>query len=286
MTTQPRDLMLIDRARQALAEAQSLDEVVDLRDKAAALGAYLKRRDGAEEAAGHALEIRVRAERKTGEMLRARKKHPGGRPNWLQPATSLPATLEELGVEKTQALRWQRIASIPEEKFESEIQERTLAGDLSTSQMVRFARDVKTEAKRDLQTREEDARSMKLWGGQTAELTPQSIEQAKSAHLEYRARREAEEQAAAIRRLPVTALLAKWTDFHNEFHRAVVCIQTEQECDDLRDVLCELQDSLVVFEELFRERDDRFGVEPHLVKIREQERERGADRIRFEARVS
>lgn len=67
-------------------------------------------------------EIKIRAERKAGEMLRERKKHPPGpeRKDKLHDVTYLPK-LEDLGIEKIQSSRWQNIASIPEEEFEKEI---------------------------------------------------------------------------------------------------------------------------------------------------------------------
>lgn len=40
---EPRDLVLLSKAGKALAEATALDEVKDLRDKAAAVRAYIKK---------------------------------------------------------------------------------------------------------------------------------------------------------------------------------------------------------------------------------------------------
>jgi ParB family chromosome partitioning protein len=70
-----------------------------------------------------ALEIKLRAERKAGQFIADMKEQDllskGGRPtetgNKVLPV--LP-TLKELGVEKVESQRWQRIAAIPEERFE------------------------------------------------------------------------------------------------------------------------------------------------------------------------
>ena len=49
-------------------------------------------------------------------------KNLGGNPNLLQDATSsVPPTYKDLGIEKTQSQRWQKIASIPEPTFEARI---------------------------------------------------------------------------------------------------------------------------------------------------------------------
>ena len=67
-------------------------------------------------------EIKLRAERKAGEMLAETELDKGGRPaeNQSHDASSLPK-LKELGIEKDQSSRWQNIASIPEETFEEHI---------------------------------------------------------------------------------------------------------------------------------------------------------------------
>src|ERR1700687_3982709 len=71
-------LAKIDVARRALAEARSVADVKDIRDKAAAIRSYYQRqRDGSLEARNHAAELVVRAERKLGELLADQVKHKG-----------------------------------------------------------------------------------------------------------------------------------------------------------------------------------------------------------------
>lgn len=67
----------------------------------------------------YAAEIKLRAERRAGEMLAEMEKNPGGNPNLLHHVTgSIPPSYKELGIERIQAMRWQLEAEIPEEVFE------------------------------------------------------------------------------------------------------------------------------------------------------------------------
>jgi hypothetical protein len=47
-------------------------------------------------------------------------KHKGGKPNRFHRGTGLP-TLQELGIGKTQAFRWQQEASVPKKVFEKHL---------------------------------------------------------------------------------------------------------------------------------------------------------------------
>src|ERR1700687_4594783 len=81
-------LAKIDVARRALAEARSVADVKDIRDKAAAIRSYYqKQRDGSLEARNYAAELVVRAERKLGELLAATVKHGGDRKSKLHRET-------------------------------------------------------------------------------------------------------------------------------------------------------------------------------------------------------
>lgn len=115
-------------ARKALAEVQSIPEAVDIRDKAQAMGRYLKRREGAGDAARMALDIRLRAERLIGGFLTEAVQHQGG---------TVPRGNSRLpdDVSRKQSHHWQRIASLPDEAFEEEL----ARPEPSTAALVRRA---------------------------------------------------------------------------------------------------------------------------------------------------
>jgi hypothetical protein len=114
-------LTLYDAARFALAEVRRVDEVKEIRIQAVALQEYARQANDTE-LLQHATEIRLRAERRAGELLADAPKHEGGRPEKTgsrpQPVSSPPPTLDELGVTKTQSSKWQKLAALPEDKFE------------------------------------------------------------------------------------------------------------------------------------------------------------------------
>ena len=114
-----------DRARQELELASSVDEVKAIRDKAEALRQYAKQSRLSLDMQNRCAEIRIRAERRAGDLLKEMEKRPPG-PTPLQnrshDATDLPPRLEDLGISKSQSSRWQLIASIPEEDFEDRVE--------------------------------------------------------------------------------------------------------------------------------------------------------------------
>ena len=120
-------LVRYDAMCSAIAAAHAVDEVKDIRDKAVALALYARQaNDTALERQVH--DIRVRAERRTGELLRKMPKAAGargqagpGRGKTGSPITtpfSDTPTLKDFGITKDQSSEWQKLAAVPEEEFE------------------------------------------------------------------------------------------------------------------------------------------------------------------------
>jgi hypothetical protein len=119
-----------DAARQALAKAHRVDEVRGVRDRAVALAAYARQAKD-DDMIRWATEIKIRAERRVGELLRdlaasgARETRGGDRmPKKAKSSTndfaSAP-TLKSLGVTKDDSSLWQKLAAIPEPEFEQRL---------------------------------------------------------------------------------------------------------------------------------------------------------------------
>lgn len=113
-------LIRYDEACRALAEARSIDDVRDIRDKAEALRLYAKISKNMQLEID-AAEIRARAERKHGEML-IKMKASGELAEAGRHADPI-ATLADLQISKNFAAHTQAIARIPEAQFEQTLAE-------------------------------------------------------------------------------------------------------------------------------------------------------------------
>jgi hypothetical protein len=127
-----KSLIQYNAARKALAAARSTDEVKSLRTKAEMLRAYAEQtKDRQMEI--DAVEIRLRSERRLGELIKEQKAtvglNPGAKGNprgrgakivRSHNGTAQP-TLESAGIDKKLSSRAQKLAAIPEKQFESRI---------------------------------------------------------------------------------------------------------------------------------------------------------------------
>jgi len=75
--TNPTSLIHFDTAKRELALASSIDEVKQIRDQAEAIRQYIRQQKGSFEMQNQAAEIKLRAERRAGEMLREQEWHKG-----------------------------------------------------------------------------------------------------------------------------------------------------------------------------------------------------------------
>lgn len=139
-------LIRYEAARTALAEAHRVDEVKDIRDKAEAMAAYARQAKD-QELILYATEIKVRAERRCGEMLAQMKErgeltsHGGDRKSESRSDTT---NLNEVGITADQSSRWQSLASMSEEHFETAVATaKEQAGQVTTAFMLREAQKAK-----------------------------------------------------------------------------------------------------------------------------------------------
>jgi len=111
-----------------LRAASSLSDFTRIRNMAVAAERYAQAEKLGTEAVGFASEIKVRAARGAGELLK-RMREEGERATKGQPrkemssATTLLPKLDDIGVTRDQSSRWQRIAEVPVETFEAAVVE-------------------------------------------------------------------------------------------------------------------------------------------------------------------
>lgn len=154
-------LARVDHARQLLAEARTIDEVKDVRDKAEAIRQYSRTAGMTVDIQNYAAEIKIRAERRAGELLAEMPKRDGGDAMKARSHvdSELPPKLSDLGITHNQSHRFQEVAAIPEPVFEQAIAEtkalaqEAIATDhtppreaiLSTAGLTRLARQKQAE---------------------------------------------------------------------------------------------------------------------------------------------
>lgn len=132
-----------DNAERALAEAESLADVINVRDQAEAIRVLMARQKRSLEWQNRAAEIKLRAERKAGELLAQVPRDKGGRPAENSPHreasfTGYQSAIRDAGIPKATAERWQQVAAIPEPVFEDHIAHTKQAeSELTTAGLIR-----------------------------------------------------------------------------------------------------------------------------------------------------
>ena len=137
------ELILWNKMKNAVIECHSVDEIKQLRDKAEAYRYALKQAKESPEVIRKAEEIKLRAERRAGELLKETPKAKGNQYS----ANSQPVSeqkLSDMGITYNQSSKWQKIANIPKEKFENYLE---VEKELSTSGAIRVARQIERQEK-------------------------------------------------------------------------------------------------------------------------------------------
>lgn len=124
------DLIKYEAACRAVAEARNIDEIREISSAAEAMRAYARQAKN-KDLEIDAAEIRLRAERRLGELERMQKEagllNKGGRPS-SKPGSktdpvSAPPTLKEIGLDKKTADICRKMAAVPADEFEQHISE-------------------------------------------------------------------------------------------------------------------------------------------------------------------
>jgi phage N-6-adenine-methyltransferase len=135
-------LVQYNAMRAAIVKAHSVDEVKDIRDRAEALRHYAKQSGEGIEQINLVTEIKLRAERRAGELLKEMEKEKGGRPS-KTPTVVGGVSLADMGITYNQSSNWQSIAAIPEAVFENHIAETKASKDeITTASTLRLAQAV------------------------------------------------------------------------------------------------------------------------------------------------
>jgi hypothetical protein len=138
-------------ARQALTEAVMFDEVMSIMNVAAQASLYAKQA-GDNELIEKATEIRVRAQRNAGEMLK-RAADEGQRVTHSSHGKGIQAsvdaqdtrvTLDQIGITQDQSSRYQQLVAMPDDHFETAVATaKATAGEVTTAFMLREAAKAK-----------------------------------------------------------------------------------------------------------------------------------------------
>lgn len=140
---QSQELVLLSQAHAALLEACTVEEVRDVRDRIEAVRSYAKKARLGREMVVEASALRLRSERRLGQVLQQLPLAKAARGNQYQAGDDDEKTeqvrLQDLGITKSDSSRLQRIAAVPEDQFQAYVKECMTAGrECSTAACLRL----------------------------------------------------------------------------------------------------------------------------------------------------
>lgn len=146
--SQPAELVKLSEATRLLAECATIDEAKHIHDLAEGARIYAKMSGQALAAQNSASEIKLRAERRMGDMLKEMDLRPGRRwpsDNSTHMGTIKNPTLSDLDISKKQSSRFQQVASIPDPDFEQYLAEtkEDEAGEVTSAGALRLAAKIR-----------------------------------------------------------------------------------------------------------------------------------------------
>ena len=135
------DLIILnnwEKAKQAISICKSIDEVKKIRDQAEALKHYAKQAKEGLELQNNIAEIKLRCERRIGEISKELSRAQGSRTDTSVHDEPKYKSLKNLGINNYQ--RYETIANLAEKEFEQEIKTiKELNKELTTAGILRFA---------------------------------------------------------------------------------------------------------------------------------------------------
>jgi hypothetical protein len=132
------DLKILNRMAHSLAEVQDIKDVKAVRDKAEAARTFAKSAALGLKIQNVAAELKLRAERRAGELLADLRLRGGDRKSNRHDDG---LKLADLGIEENQSTRWQREAAVPEAIFEQYIAAANKLGqDITAQGLLRLER--------------------------------------------------------------------------------------------------------------------------------------------------
>lgn len=147
-----------DAMNYAIVAAHSIDEVATIRNQAEALRQYARQSRESIENINRLAEIKLRAERRGGELVADMDRAQGQRTDLQAPATlaqaepklqTVRAQVEAAGLSLPTAKRWQMLAELPAPVFDQHIDAVKSAGaELTTSFMLRMVQEHRRDTRR------------------------------------------------------------------------------------------------------------------------------------------
>jgi hypothetical protein len=158
------ELARYDAMCRAIDAAYEVDEAKGIRDQAIALEVYARQAHNTE-AERRACEIRLRAERKAGAISAKLEKAQGQRTDKLQGAphrSSKTSQLRDAGVSPDQAKQWEKLAAVPQEKFDAALADSTTMP--TTASIIRATIQDPAKPKPPTKQPVVSAEALWLWG--------------------------------------------------------------------------------------------------------------------------
>lgn len=157
-TDRSTQLIRLNDARRALADARTLEQIKVVRERAESVRAQAHLANLGLELQNYASELKLQAERVGGQMLTDLRLRGGSGRNGLRRSRCL--RLRELGIDKNQSARWQLVATVPESLFRQYVCEVHDSGrEISEAGLIRLAKRLRKTSIDRMVVRSLDERS-------------------------------------------------------------------------------------------------------------------------------